>query len=147
MQALLQQRPSAQNPLSHSEAPPQAEPFPFVPPQMSPALAQTYRPQDVGVREMQLPAPSQVLGVRVEPVHMEPQPVPLAPYWHLPAPSHRPVVPQVVFESVQVLWPTLPAGTERHCPSLCPLRAFVHAKQPLQSLLQQTPSATTPDVH
>jgi hypothetical protein len=80
-------------------------------------------------------------------VHVEPHLVPLAPYWHLPAPSHLPVVPQVVFESVQVLWPTWPAGTARHCPSVCPFRSFVHAEHPVQSLSQQTPSATTPDVH
>ena len=98
--------------------------------------------------ETQAPAPSQVLGIRVEPVQVEPQPVPLAPYWHLPAPSHKPVVPQVVFEAVQVLWPTLFAGTVRHCPSVCPFRVSEHAMHPLQSALSQhTPSATALEMH
>jgi hypothetical protein len=140
-------RLSSHFPLSHSESPLQPEPSAFFVPQTSPALAQVKPPQDVGARGVQFPAPSQVLGVRVEPVQVEPQAVPLAPYWHLPAPSHMPVVPQVVFAAVQVLWPTWPAGTARHCPSLCPFRSFVHAEHPVQSLSQQTPSATTPDVH
>ena len=141
-----QQTPSTQFPLSQSEALLQPAPSTFCVPQTLPAQT-TELAQGLPTPELQLPAPSQVFGVRVEPVQVEPQAVPLAPFWQCPAPSHMPVVPQVVFESVQVLCPALPAGTGRHCPSLCPFRVFVHAKQPLQSLLQQTPSATTPDVH
>lgn len=29
----------------------------------------------------------------------------------------------------------------------CPFNVLVHAEQPVQALLQQTPSAITPDVH
>jgi hypothetical protein len=133
-------------PLAQSVPLVQAAPAAFFAPQTSPSQAAELS-QVLLVPETQAPAPSQVLGVRVEPVQVEPQPVPLAPYWHLPAPSHMPVVPQVVFAAVQILWPAWPAGTGRHCPSLCPFRVFVHAEQPLQSLLQQTPSATIPDVH
>jgi hypothetical protein len=78
---------------------------------------------------------------------VDPQLVALAPFWQCPAPSHMPVVPQGGFAAVQVLWPTWFAGTARHCPSVCPFRSFVHAEHPVQSLSQQTPSATTPDVH
>ena len=97
--------------------------------------------------ETQAPAPSQVLGVRVEPAHVDPHAVPLAPDWQLPAPSHIPVRPQGTFEAAQALWAAWPAGTGRHWPSVCPFRSFVHAEHPVQSLSQQTPSATTPDVH
>ena len=133
-------------PLAQSVPLVQAAPATFVVPQTSPSQA-VKASQVLLVPETQEPAPSQVLGVRVEPAHVEPQAVPLAAYWHLPAPSHMPVAPQGEFAAVQELWPTWPAGTGRHWPSVCPLRAFVHAMHPAQSLSQQTPSATTPDLH
>jgi hypothetical protein len=65
----------------------------------------------------------------------------------LPVPSQKPSSPQEVPEAVHALWATWPDGTGRHCPSVCPFKAFVQAEHPLQAWLQQTPSATTPDVH
>jgi hypothetical protein len=51
----------------------------------------------------------------------------------------------------QVLWGAdLPATTGRHDPVVvdaCPFKALVQALQPVHALSQQTPSATTFDVH
>jgi hypothetical protein len=55
--------------------------------------------------------------------------------------------PQVMPEAVQALWATFPAEIDRHCPVVPPVRSFVHALQPVQALLQHTPSATIPDEH
>jgi len=142
----LQQRPSAQNPLSHSDVLLQVKPGVFLVPQVSPAQAKGA--QDVGVPAAQVPLPSQVFKVWLPPAHVEPQAVPLAMYWQAPAPSHMPVAPQVSVETVQAAWAIWSCGTERHCPSVCPFKAFVHAMHPVQlSWLQHTPSATNPDVH
>ena len=53
---------------------------------------------------------------------------------------------------LQALWGAAPLAvvTGRQVPVVlvaCPFSAAVHAEQPVQSLLQQTPSATIPDVH
>jgi hypothetical protein len=133
-------------PLAQSVPLVQAAPAAFFAPQTSPSQAAELS-QVLLVPETQAPAPSQVLGVRVEPVQVEPQAVPLAPNWQLPAPSHIPVRPQRTFEAAQALWAAWPAGTGRHWPSVCPFRALVHAKHPLHALSQHTPSATTPEVH
>ena len=60
---------------------------------------------------LQAPAPLQVMGVKVEPVHEVPQAVPLAGMWHWPAPSQFPSSPQGVPEAVQALCASLPAVT------------------------------------
>jgi hypothetical protein len=42
------------------------------------------------------------------------------------------------------------ATTGRHWPvvfAACPFKVLVHAEQPVQAVLQQTPSAITPEVH
>ena len=81
-----QQAPFTQFPLSQSEPLLQLAPSTFCVPQTLPAQTVELS-QGLLAAELQLPAPSQVLGVKVEPVHVEPQAVPLAPFWQCPAPS------------------------------------------------------------
>ena len=65
---------------------------------------------------LQFPAPSQLMGVSVVPVHEEPQKVPDAGMWHWPAPSQLPSNPQggarggtrIVRVSASRNWLTLP---------------------------------------
>jgi hypothetical protein len=66
----------------------------------------------------QLPAPSQVLSVRVEPEQLPTlQAVLLSGYWQAPLPS-QPVAPQVASEVEQVLLQQLPLPLTPHTPEL-----------------------------
>jgi hypothetical protein len=100
----------------------------------------------VAVPGTHAPLPSQAAGVVVSwlPVHDE---VPVhgvaaAATAHLPAPSHVPVVPQVVVPAVQSLSALLPAGSMLQTPFVLPVFVPMQDWQvPVQSLSQQTLSA------
>ena len=65
-----------------------------------------------------------------------------------PLPSHLPSSPQVTPEAAHALWATWPATTGRHWPAAPLVRVPPEqALQPVHATLQQTPSATTPEVH
>jgi hypothetical protein len=109
---------------------------------------QAYAPHDCMTAGRQLPAPSHVrASVAVLPevgqvggAHW----VPAAYSWQLPAPSQKPVFPQVVAPSA-AHWPfgSMPsAGTGLHMPGV---PASAHDRQPpLHAVVQQTPCAQKP---
>jgi hypothetical protein len=72
--------------------------------------------------------------------------VPLAYFWHVPAPSHEPFVPHVAAPwFVHSLSGSLVAPWYVHVPTE---PVLLHARHdPEQSMLQQTPSEQTPVAH
>ena len=164
--AEAQQTPSTQLPLPHSAPPEQSWPrrlrpqdpalqtFPGAQSTSAPQAAwqvvplHAYAPQDCVTGGRQVPAPSQVRASvavvadtgQVGGAHW----VPAAYSWQLPAPSQKPVFPQVVAPSA-VHWPfgSMPsAGTGLQVPGV-PTSA--HDMQlPLQAVVQQTPWAQNP---
>ena len=164
--AEAQQTPSVQLPLPHSAPPEQSWPrrlrpqdpalqtFPGAQSTSAPQAAwqvvplHAYAPQDCVTGGRQLPAPSQVrASVAVVPdagqvggAHW----VPAAYSWQLPAPSQKPVFPQVVAPAA-VHWPfgSMPsAGTGLQVPGV-PTSAH-DVQLPLQAVMQQTPWAQNP---
>jgi hypothetical protein len=148
---VAQQTPSTQLPLAQSVPVPQRAPWIFFEPQLV-ASAHAVEFGQALVAAVQAWVASHALVVRVEPEHESvAQDVPVVLYRQAPLPSQVPSSPQGGL-AVHVLWPPWPATTARHCPSaapvpVCLLRASVHAEQPEHALSQQTPSATTPDLH
>jgi hypothetical protein len=164
--AEAQQTPSVHWPLSHSAPPahswpsrlrpqdPALQTFPGAQSPSPPHAAwqvvplQAYAPQDCVTGARQVPAPSQVrASVAVVPdigqvggAHW----VPAAYSWQLPAPSQKPVFPQVVAPSaVHCPFGSMPsAGTGLQVPGVPP---SAHDMQlPVQAVVQQTPWAQNP---
>jgi hypothetical protein len=167
--ALLQQKPCAQKPESHSPAVVHAVPIGFsvqmVALQMlgdtqsvlaeqlvRQALAvesQVYFPHGSGVAAPQVPAPSHARADSAVVVLMHAGPahcVPLAYLWHAPAPSHMPSLPQVDAAAIGHWDATSggdPAGIGEQVPTLPVSEHDVHV--PVHALLQQTLLTQWPD--
>jgi hypothetical protein len=148
---VAQQTPSTQLPLAQSVPVPQEAPWIFFVPHFV-ASAQAVLFVQGLLLATQACELLQALVVRLAFAHESAaQDVPVTGYRQAPFPSQVPSSPQGGL-AAHVLWPGWPATTARHCPSatdapVCLFRASVHAEQPEHAWLQQTPSATTPDVH
>jgi hypothetical protein len=168
--ALLQQTPSTQLPKAHwfGSAGLHVAPFIFFATHVPPAPLQYVPPaQSVSVLHVLAHAPDVqrngaqpcALALHAPPAHLpaswsvavlvhvaDEQVVPSAYFWHRPAPSHLPFVPQVVAPWSEQLpfGSVVPAAIGAQTPVPERLQAW-HDPQLL--LLQQTPSTQKPDVH
>ena len=166
VQAVAQQTPCSQNPVTHSAAAAQAMPVGFLPQapltqtfgatqSASPVqeilqalVPQEYAPHDWVVVGWQVPVPLQVrAGVKVEPVQLAAtQALPLAYSRQAPPPSQNPSVPQPA-APLSAHWPrgSAPAATSVQVPAV-PARAQ-DRQAPRHPLAQQTPCSQKPEPH
>jgi hypothetical protein len=111
-------------------------------------------PQKSVAPALQTPAPLQPparfpMFVPAGQLWTAPHAVPPGQYEQLPAPSHLPVVPQVVeAEAAQSLACAVLAETSAHVPSAWPVYTFAHAWHfDAHAFWQQTPSTQAPVAH
>jgi hypothetical protein len=82
---------------------------------LDPQTVESGQPEGVPLT-VQLPVPSQLMGVNIAFWHKEPQPVPRGAIWHWPVPSQVPLRPQIVLSAGQALCGSVPFVTGLHCP-------------------------------